>query len=294
MSGRSTRIETAVHVLLRVAVCMCFVGHGAFGIRQKIEWLVFFDRFHVPPHLAFAMMPLVGMMDICLGLHALIRPTKFVLVYMVFWGAFTALLRPLSGMPLLEAIERAGNVGPAVALLLSAGPGWLGASKVLSLADAKSRLKLTRTLRWTTGLLMIGHGGLGIGNKPGLIKHWGLLNLPVPNIRAFTRFVGAMETAVGLLVLRWPFVVLLVAISIWKMATEAIFITAGEPFWEWIERSGSYVAPLALALVIIAKPATAVTARTATGHSARPDGKTATGKNNRAVVDSRVTQDDRI
>ena len=36
----------------------------------------------------------------------------------------------------------------------------------------------------------------------------------------------------------------------WKFATECLFITAGAPFWEVIERFGSYTAPLALALLM--------------------------------------------
>jgi hypothetical protein len=33
----------------------------------------------------------------------------------------------------------------------------------------------------------------------------------------------------------------------WKLATEAFRPLAGEPIWEFIERGGSYGAPLALA-----------------------------------------------
>jgi hypothetical protein len=166
----------------------------------------------------------------------------------------TAILRPLAGMPVFEAIERAGNVGPALALLLSTGPGWFSAAGVLPL-NAVNRARLTRVLTWTTGLLLIGHGGLGaLHTKAGLVKHWGLSGLPVQHVPAFTRVVGVGEMWVGIAVLRWPLVALCLAISAWKMATEALFIVAGDPFWEWIERGGSYGAPLALALVILTRP----------------------------------------
>lgn len=253
-SVRHDRIALAVHVILRIAVCMCFVGHGAFGIRQKVDWLVFFDRFSIPDHIAFLLMPVIGTVDIALGISALVRPTKALLAYMVFWGTLTAMLRPLAGMPFFEAIERAGNVGPALALLLSTGPGWFSAAGVLPL-DGTNRPRLTRVLSWTTGLLLIGHGGLGAFNtKAGLVKHWGLSGLPVQNLPAFTRVVGVVEMWFGLAVLRWPLVPLCLAISVWKMATEALFVVAGDPFWEWIERGGSYGAPLALALVMLARP----------------------------------------
>lgn len=253
-SVRHDRIALAVHIILRIAVCMCFVGHGAFGIRQKVDWLVFFDRFGIPDHVAFLLMPVIGTVDISLGIAALVRPTKVLLAYMVFWGTMTALLRPLAGMPFFEAIERAGNVGPALALLLSAGPGWFSAAGVLPLDDV-NRPRLTRVLTWTTGLLLIGHGGLAaVHTKAGLVKHWGLSGLSLPNVPAFTRLVGLVEMWVGIAVLRWPLVPLLLAISAWKMATEALFIVAGDPFWEWIERGGSYGAPLALALVMLTRP----------------------------------------
>jgi hypothetical protein len=259
-SSRQDRIALAVHVILRVAVCMCFVGHGAFGLRQKLDWLVFFDRFGIPDHIAFLLMPVIGTVDICLGISALVRPTKALLVYMVLWGTVTALLRPLAGMSIFEAVERAGNVGPTIALLLSTGPGWFSAAGVLPL-DESNRSRLTRVLAWTTGLLMVGHGGLGaVHAKAGLVKHWGLLGLPVPNVTAFTRVVGVVEMWFGLAVLRWPLVPLCLAISVWKMGTEALFIVAGDPFWEWIERGGSYGAPLALALVMLARPTRAVVA----------------------------------
>ena len=257
LQQRQERLSLILHWTLRIAVCMCFVGHGAFGIRQKVDWLVFFDRFLIPHHIAFAMMPLIGTFDITMGILGLIRPTKVVLGWMAFWGIFTALLRPAVGMPFWEAIERAGNFGPAIVLYMSCGPGWFSKAGVLSLADAANRLKVERVLRVTTALLMVGHGMLGVGVKKGLLKHWGLAQVPVQNLAAFTRTVGAFEVASGLIALRWPWLALLVGISVWKMATETLFMVAGDPFWEWIERGGSYLAPLALAMVILSKPAAA-------------------------------------
>ena len=35
----------------------------------------------------------------------------------------------------------------------------------------------------------------------------------------------------------------------WKIATESLFIASGAPIWELVERSGSYAAPLALAVL---------------------------------------------
>ena len=39
----------------------------------------------------------------------------------------------------------------------------------------------------------------------------------------------------------------LLFVCAWKLATESLFIVAGAPVWEIVERAGSYAAPLALA-----------------------------------------------
>jgi hypothetical protein len=42
---------------------------------------------------------------------------------------------------------------------------------------------------------------------------------------------------------------LFLGVCVWKIATESLFIVAGAPFWEVIERFGSYAAPVALAVL---------------------------------------------
>jgi hypothetical protein len=37
---------------------------------------------------------------------------------------------------------------------------------------------------------------------------------------------------------------------IWKLATEMLFLSAGAPVWEVVERGGSYLAPLALFVML--------------------------------------------
>jgi hypothetical protein len=51
----------------------------------------------------------------------------------------------------------------------------------------------------------------------------------------------------GLLVLTAPVPPVLVFAFVWKVGTELLRPAAGEPFWGFIERVGSYAAPLALA-----------------------------------------------
>jgi hypothetical protein len=37
----------------------------------------------------------------------------------------------------------------------------------------------------------------------------------------------------------------------WKLASESLFLVAGDPVWELVERAGSYAAPFALALLLM-------------------------------------------
>jgi hypothetical protein len=253
--------EWRLHWTLRIAVAMCFVGHGAFGIIIKPEWVPYFGVVGIPREWAFALMPVVGSVDILLGLVALVSPRPIVLMYMAVWGLWTALLRPLSGDVIWETLERAGNYGVPLAFLLAAGPfhslrAWLtraGAADWLGRIEVReprptALWTLERVLRWTTALLLIGHGALGaLEQKPLLERLWGSIGVgpwAVP-------VAGWLEVALGVLVLFRPSVPLLAFVALWKVVTEMLFPAAGFAIWEFIERGGSYAAPVALALVLV-------------------------------------------
>ena len=103
-------------------------------------------------------------------------------------------------------------------------------------------------LRITTCLLLLGHGALGaLHNKPALTAHYasiGLHDLAVGGL-TLTRMIGGVEIVLAVAVLVTPFPSLLIGIGVWKMATETLFMTSGALPFEWIERAGSYMAPLA-------------------------------------------------
>ncbi|MEK7516192.1 MAG: hypothetical protein AAB562_01195, partial [Patescibacteria group bacterium] len=62
-----------------------------------------------------------GGMDIALATLVLIKPMRPALLWMVFWGFWTALIRPLVGMPIWDFVERSANWGAPLALLLLLG-----------------------------------------------------------------------------------------------------------------------------------------------------------------------------
>lgn len=108
--------------ILRVAVAGEFIGHGVFALQGKKAWLDWFVIFGIrDPVLAKQLLFLVGALDIALAILILIKPIRLALLWMVFWGFWTALLRPLVGEPIWDFIERWANWGAPLALLLLLG-----------------------------------------------------------------------------------------------------------------------------------------------------------------------------
>src|SRR5688500_14715726 len=123
---RDARLTRFAYWILRPGAAACFIGHGAFGILTKEAWVPYFGLVGIPVDWAFRLMPVVGALDIAVGLAVLLSPRPMVLAYMVAWAAWTALLRPLTGESAFETMERAGNYGVPLALLLFTGlpRGW--------------------------------------------------------------------------------------------------------------------------------------------------------------------------
>jgi hypothetical protein len=245
-----------VHWILRLAVAAEFVGHGAFGIITKAAWVPYFGVMGIPEWLAWQLMPVIGVVDIALGLLVLVRPMPAVLLYMAVWGFWTALLRPLTGEGLWELLERAGNFGVPLAFLYASRPGP-GLGDWFAPIDARPRpcgsaARLAWILRLTTAVLLIGHGGIGaFMPKASWIGYFGAIGVAPAIVEAaslVTR-LGWFEIALGLLVLACPLSGVLLFAVVWKVSTEALRPAVGEPFWEFVERGGSYAAPLVLLYV---------------------------------------------
>ena len=240
---QDARMARAAYWALRLGAAACFIGHGAFGIITKEAWVPFFGVVGIPRDWAFTLMPLVGAVDIAAGLAVLFSPRPFVLVYMTVWATWTALLRPLSGDSPFETLERAGNFGVPLALLL-----------LIRTNDVE---RVMRVLLLTTALLLFGHGALAAQAKPLLATHVAIAGLPP----AALTVIGFAEMSAALLLLAWPSATLLVVIAAWKLASEAVFPIAGAPIWEFIERGGSYAAPIALAFLMLKHPVRILTLR---------------------------------
>lgn len=245
-------LSTVLPWILRIGVAGCFIGHGAFGIITKSAWLPYFAVAGIGEDIAWPMMPVVGAMDIAMGIMALVWPCRALFVWAGLWATWTALLRPLSGEPVWEFLERAGNYGVPFAILLVVGASGSLFGRVQMTwpsLDERMRERLMLALKLTTVTLLVGHAGLGLfTQKAGLAHHYASLGFE--NAASVVPFVGAMEFSMVAVALLIPRPGVFLGICIWKIASESLFIVSGAPFWEFIERFGSYAAPLALGLML--------------------------------------------
>jgi hypothetical protein len=272
LKGRSSSATFTLHWMFRISVFMTWVGHGAFGIITKKGWLPYYAVFGIPESIAWRSMPIVGTMDVMLGVLTLLSPCRAFLLWGVTWCTFTACLRPLAGQGIWETLERAGNYGVPLAFLAMVGLGrswreWFEpiAPGEPAFLDGLRRVRVATILRFAVGLLLIGHGGYGaFMHKEMLTQMYasaGLGGFPM-GAAGLTQVIGWFELALGVTVIAIPLPGLLLFVAAWKVATEMLYPVTGYPFWEFIERGGSYWAPIAL-YFLLTHPALAPEPRTA-------------------------------
>ncbi len=233
---------------------MCFIGHGTFGIITKPVWCNYFAVFGIGSKLAYQLMPIVGSADILMGIIMLVYPVRAVAAWLVIWGMVTAMLRPLSGEPFAEFIERAGNFGAPLALLLLCGgsstfKGWFTLIKPDFVLSDKVKARLTLSLKAAAFLLLAGHGWLNLMGKNSLVQQYSTLG--IEGAVRFAFVIGLLEIAVAVSVWVPALKHMLLALFIWKMLSELFY-----PHYEiveFVERGGSYGVILALWLVQQAK-----------------------------------------
>jgi hypothetical protein len=143
---------------------------------------------------------------------------------------------------LVETIERAGNYGVPLTLLILSGFGgknfkeWFAGISHDILTDERTLVRATTCLRIVAFLLLAGHGGLNLIEKKGLLSQY--VSLGFSNPVQVANAAGIFEVIAAFTVLIRPLRPVLLALLVWKIGTELFY-----PHWEifeWIERSGSY------------------------------------------------------
>ncbi len=245
---------TILFRILRVGTAMCFIGHGAFGVLTKKAWLPYFAVGGIHGPTAWQLMPLIGGMDIAMGVLALLWPCRALFLWASAWTVWTALCRPLAGEGWPEFFERAGNYGVPIATLALVGlhaPWFARLAETPAGFVGRTRDRVAWILRVTTATLLAGHGACGvILQKASLAQHYAVL--APGRAAALVPAVGWFEFFLALLVLVFPVPSVLVALCAWKLGCESLFLFSGAPapYFEMLERGGSYLAPLALAWLI--------------------------------------------
>ncbi len=109
--------DKKIEWILRIGVAGEFLGHGIFAIQGKADWIKWTQQLTgLDAATAGTFIMLVGLMDVIMAVIVLWKPIRPLLLWMAFWGFWTALVRPLVGMPIWDFIERFANWAAPLAL----------------------------------------------------------------------------------------------------------------------------------------------------------------------------------
>jgi len=112
-----------IELITRIAISLTFIGHGIYAIGVNPKWVILITTFGFSVEKAIMIMPYIGVLDLIVATLILVKPSKVLLFWMVFWAFITALSRVISGDSVLEFIERSSNWGlPLVYLLFKYFP----------------------------------------------------------------------------------------------------------------------------------------------------------------------------
>ncbi len=107
--------------ILRIGIFGMFLGHGVFAILIKQSWIHYITAVGFSEVTAKSLLFLIGIFDIIIAIIALVHPIKSVLIWAAIWAFSTALIRPISGEPIWDFVERSANWAVPLALLYLQG-----------------------------------------------------------------------------------------------------------------------------------------------------------------------------
>ena len=117
------------------------------------------------------------------------------------------------------------------------------------------RMGTSKLVAWVLRIAVagefLGHGVLAIQGKAAWVT-WiqQILSVGPDTAASLLPFIGWMDVAVAVLVLVYPFRLMLLWAALWGFWTALVRPIVGEPIWDLIERWANWGAPLALLLVL--------------------------------------------
>lgn len=108
----------------------------------------------------------------------------------------------------------------------------------------------TKTYEWILRIgifgSFLGHGIFALGVKASWIPYLTAVGFSENAASTLLPTIGALDIVVAVMALFWPIRLVLMYATIWAFATALIRPVAGEPIWDFVERSANWAAPLAL------------------------------------------------
>jgi len=98
-----------IYFLFRIGIFLTFFGHGYIALNINMAWTHYLEVIGFSNDQAIKVLPIIGTLDIIVALIILIKPFRIIVLWAAIWGFSTALIRPISGEPILAFIERGAN-----------------------------------------------------------------------------------------------------------------------------------------------------------------------------------------
>lgn len=113
----------------------------------------------------------------------------------------------------------------------------------------KETTRICYLLRIAIACTFIGHGMNALAIKPNWLHLLTVYGFSVEQAITLMPVIGILDLIVALFMLFRPFKIIIAWAIFWTFATAITRFIAGEPIWEFIERTSNWSAPLALLLL---------------------------------------------
>ncbi len=95
----------------------------------------------------------------------------------------------------------------------------------------------------------LGHGIFALGIKQSWIPLITAFGFKEATATTLLPIIGSIDIMVALFALFWPIRIVLIWATIWAFVTALARPIAGDPIWDFVERTANWAAPLALTVL---------------------------------------------